>query len=163
MDRTTIAQLFADADQFGGTNVTCAGWVMSFRDMKNFGFLTVNDGSCFKSLQVVMNRETLDCYDEIAAIGMGSAVIVKGLLELTPERPQPFELKAESIEVEGACAPDYPLQKKRTSVEFLRTIQHLRGRTNLFRAVFRVRSQAAFAIHQFFHDRGFMQGHIHAG
>ena len=156
MQRTTIAQLFADADEFGGQQVTVAGWVMSVRDMKNFGFVTLNDGSCFKSLQVVMNRELLPNYDEIAHVGMGSALIVRGELKLTPEAKQPFEVQAATIEVEGASGEDYPLQKKRTTVEFLRTIQHLRPRTNLFRAVFRVRSVAAFAIHEFFQERGFV-------
>ena len=156
MQRTKIAQLYADADAFGGGEVTVCGWVMSIRDMKNFGFVTLNDGSCFKNLQVVMARETLDNYAEIAALGIGSALVVKGELKLTPEAPQPFEVQAASIEVEGASGEDYPLQKKRTSREFLRTIQHLRPRTNLFRAVFRVRSVAAFAIHRFFQERGFV-------
>ena len=156
MQRTTIAQLFADAEEFGGQQVTVAGWVMSVRDMKNFGFVTLNDGSCFKSLQVVMNRELVANYDEIAHTGMGSALIVRGELKLTPEAKQPFEVQAATIEVEGASGEDYPLQKKRTTVEFLRTIQHLRPRTNLFRAVFRVRSVAAFAIHEFFQERGFV-------
>ena len=155
MERTRIAQLFADADQLGGTVVTVAGWVRSIRDMKNFGFVVLNDGSCFKDLQVVMARD-LPNYDEIAATGVGAALSVTGTLELTPDRPQPFELKAATITVEGACAPDYPMQKKRATREFLRTQQHLRSRTNLFRAVFRVRSVAAFAIHQFFQERGFV-------
>ncbi len=155
MERTRIAQLFADADQLGGTVVTVAGWVRSIRDMKNFGFVVLNDGSCFKDLQVVMARD-LPNYDEIAATGVGAALSVTGTLELTPDRPQPFELKAATITVEGTCAPDYPMQKKRATREFLRTQQHLRSRTNLFRAVFRVRSVAAFAIHQFFQERGFV-------
>lgn len=156
MNRTTIAQLFADADTLGNSTVTVAGWIRSVRDMKNFGFVMLNDGSCFNDLQVVMKREELANYDEIAATGVGSALIVTGTLMLTPDRPQPFELQAASIEVEGAAAPDYPMQKKRQSVEFLRTQQHLRSRTNLFRAVFRVRSVAAFAIHRFFQERGFV-------
>ena len=159
MERTTIAQLFADADQLGSTTVTVAGWVRSVRDMKNFGFVMLNDGSCFKDLQVVMNREALANYDEIAATGVGSSLIVRGTLELTPERPQPFELQAAEIVVEGASAPDYPMQKKRATREFLRTQQHLRSRTNLFRAVFRVRSVAAYAIHRFFQERGFVYVH----
>ena len=156
MERTHISQLFADADALGGTTVTVAGWVRSVRDMKNFGFVMLNDGSCFKDLQVVMNREKLENYDEIAATGVGSALVVTGELVLTPERPQPFELQAAQIVVEGASAPDYPMQKKRQTREFLRTQQHLRSRTNLFRAVFRVRSVAAFAIHSFFQERGFV-------
>ncbi len=110
MERTHISQLFADADALGGTTVTVAGWVRSVRDMKNFGFVMLNDGSCFKDLQVVMNREKLENYDEIAATGVGSALVVTGELVLTPERPQPFELQAAQIVVEGASAPDYPMQ-----------------------------------------------------
>ena len=156
MDRTKIAQLYADAEALGGTSVTVAGWVRSVRDMKNFGFVTLNDGSCFRDLQIVMNRETLANYDEIAHQNVSAALVATGTLKLTPEAKQPFELTAESIRVEGTSAPDYPLQKKRATVEFLRTQQHLRPRTNLFRAVFRVRSVAAASIHRFFQDRGFL-------
>ena len=156
MDRTRIAQLYADAEELGDTQVTVAGWVRSIRDMKNFGFITLNDGSCFKDLQVVMSREALANYDEIAHQNVSAALICTGTLALTPEAKQPFELTAQTIEVEGASAPDYPLQKKRTTVEYLRTQQHLRPRTNLFRAVFRVRSVAAAAIHSFFQGRGFV-------
>ena len=156
MERTHISQLFADMEELGGTTVTVAGWVRSVRDMKNFGFVMLNDGSCFKDLQVVMKREELANYDEIAATGVGSSLVVTGTLELTPDRPQPFELQAATIRVEGASAPDYPMQKKRQTREFLRTQQHLRSRTNLFRAVFRVRSVAAYAIHSFFQERGFV-------
>ena len=156
MQRTKIAQLFADVDAFGGKEITVAGWVRSVRDMKNFGFVTLNDGSCFRDLQVVMSRETLENYDEIAAQNVSAALICRGTLKLTPEAQQPFELTAESISVEGISAPDYPLQKKRATVEFLRTQQHLRPRTNLFRAVFRIRSVAAASIHSFFQDRGFV-------
>ena len=156
MNRTRIAALYKNAAEFGDTTVTVAGWVRSIRDMKNFGFITLNDGSCFRDLQVVMNRDSLACYDQIAQQGVGAALAITGTLALTPDRPQPFELQAESIEVEGTSAPDYPLQKKRTSVEFLRTQQHLRSRTNLFRAVFRVRSVAALSIHEFFQQRGFV-------
>ena len=158
MDRTRIATLFADRDELGGTEVTVAGWVRSIRDMKNFGFVVLNDGSCFKDLQVVLNRGALgdEEYDRIIAQSVGSALSVTGTLELTPDRPQPFELQAAQIVVEGAAQPDYPMQKKRQTREFLRTQQHLRSRTNLFRAVFRVRSVAAFAIHRFFQERGFV-------
>ena len=156
MNRTKIAQLYADADALGGTTVTVAGWVRSIRDMKNFGFVTLNDGSCFKGLQVVMNREALPNYDEIAHQNVSAALVCTGTLKLTPDAPQPFELAAERIDVEGTSAPDYPLQKKRATVEFLRTQQHLRPRTNLFRAVFRIRSVAAAAIHRFFQERGFV-------
>ena len=108
MQRTKIAQLFADVDAFGGKEITVAGWVRSVRDMKNFGFVTLNDGSCFRDLQVVMSRETLENYDEIAAQNVSAALICKGTLKLTPEAQQPFELTAESISVEGISAPDYP-------------------------------------------------------
>ena len=155
MNRTRIAALYADMEELGGKQVTVAGWVRSIRDMKNFGFVTINDGSCFKDLQVVMNRESLDNYEEISHQNVGSSVIVTGKLKLTPDAPQPIEVAAQTIEVAGASAPDYPLQKKRATVEFLRTQQHLRPRTNLFRAVFRVRSTAAYAIHRFFQERGF--------
>ena len=127
--------------------------------MKNFGFIELNDGSSFKGLQVVFERESLSNYDEIAHLNVGAALIVKGKFLLTPEAKQPFELKAASITVEGGSAPEYPLQKKRHSPEFLRTIQHLRPRTNLFSAVFRVRSVAAQAVHEFFQSRGFVYVH----
>jgi asparaginyl-tRNA synthetase len=140
----------------GDSTVTVAGWVRSIRDMKNFGFVTLNDGSCFADLQVVMNRDSLADYDAVAAQNVGAALIATGTLKLTPDAKQPFELQATSIEVAGTSAPDYPLQKKRATAEFLRTQQHLRSRTNLFRAVFRVRSVAAFAIHDFFQSRGFV-------
>ena len=156
MERLRVAELFARAEELGGQEVTVAGWVRSVRDMKNFGFVMLNDGSCFKDLQVVMNRETVGNYEEVAAAGTGSALIVHGVLELTPDRPQPFELQAASIEIAGAAGEDYPLQKQRQPIEFLRTVQHLRPRTNLFRAVFRVRSVAALAIHEFFQNRGFV-------
>ncbi|WP_019239688.1 MULTISPECIES: asparagine--tRNA ligase [Enorma] len=156
MNRTKIAQLYAQAEELGGSTVTVAGWIKSVRDMKNFGFVTVNDGSCFRDLQIVMNRETLANYDDIAHQNVSAAISATGTLKLTPDAPQPFELTAESIEVVGPSAPDYPLQKKRATVEFLRTQQHLRPRTNLFRAVFRIRSVAAAAIHRFFQERGFV-------
>lgn len=156
MKRTKISELYATSNAYASKEITICGWVRSIRDMKNFGFVTLNDGSCFNDLQVVMGREELANYDEIASQNVGAALVVKGLLKLTPEAPQPFELLASHIAVEGVSSPDYPLQKKRTSPEFLRTIQHLRPRTNLFRAVYRVRSVAAFAIHDFFQSRGFL-------
>ena len=156
MTRTTIASIFADADRLGGQTLTVAGWARSIRDSKAVGFVALNDGSCFANLQVVLDRGTLPNYDEMAGQNVGAALIVTGTLVLTPEAQQPFELKATEIAVEGPSAPDYPLQKKRHTVEFLRTIQHLRPRTNLFSAVFRVRSVAAFAVHEFFQTRGFV-------
>ena len=156
MKRVKIAQIFADPSVFAGKSITVCGWVRTVRDMKNFGFIELNDGSNFKPLQVVFARDTLENYDEIARQNVGAALIVQGVLELTPEAKQPFELKAESVQVEGVSTPDYPLQKKRHSAEYLRTIQHLRPRTNLFSAVFRVRSVAAQAVHEFFQNRGFV-------
>ena len=159
MERQKISGIYADAAAFADREITVCGWVRTVRDMKNFGFVELNDGSSHKSLQVVLERGNLSNYDEIARQNVGAALIVKGTLVLTPEAKQPFELKAREIMVEGASTPDYPLQKKRHSVEFLRTIQHLRPRTNLFSAVFRVRSVAAAAIHEFFQQRGFVYVH----
>ena len=159
MSYTKIAAIYADSETLSGQTVTVGGWARTIRDMKNFGFVELNDGSCFKNLQVVMEAGTLANYAEIASQNVGAALIVTGTVVLTPEAKQPLELKATSIEVEGTSTPDYPLQKKRHSVEFLRTIQHLRPRTNLFSAAFRVRSVAAYAIHQFFQEQGFVYVH----
>jgi len=159
MERTAIAAIFADQERLGGQNVTVMGWARTIRDMKTFGFIELNDGSCFKNLQVVMDANVLDNFKEIAGQNVGAALIVKGEVVLTPEAKQPLEVKASSIAVEGPSTPDYPLQKKRHSVEYLRSIQHLRPRTNLFSAAFRVRSVAAHAIHCFFQDRGFVYVH----
>ena len=156
MKHQKIAGIFADASAFDGQKIRVCGWVRTVRDLKNFGFIELNDGSCFKSLQVVFERGSLNNYDEISKQNVGAALIVDGTLVLTPEAKQPFELKADAITVEGTSTPDYPLQKKRHSVEFLRTIQHLRPRTNLFSATFRVRSVAAQAVHEFFQSRGFV-------
>lgn len=156
MKRTRIAQLYADQTQFGGAHVTVAGWVRSIRDMKDIAFITLNDGSCFKNLQIVMDRTKLDNYSNVASQGVGASLIISGDVVLTPQRPQPLELHAQSITVAGTSGPDYPLQKQHQSREFLRTVQHLRPRTNLFRAVFRIRSVAAYAIHTFFQNRGFV-------
>ena len=159
LKHTKIAHIYADAQSFGDKEITVCGWARTIRDMKNFGFIELNDGSCFKSLQIVLEREKLSNYDEIARQNVGAAFIAHGRLVLTPDAKQPFELKADEVVLEGASSPDYPLQKKRHSVEFLRTIQHLRPRTNLFSATFRVRSVAAQAVHEFFRDRGFMYIH----
>ena len=159
MERVKISFIYADAKKYEGKSITVCGWARTIRDMKNFGFITLNDGSCFKPLQVVFERVTLANYEEIAKQNVGAALICEGVLVLTPEAPQPFELKARKITVEGISTPDYPLQKKRHSLEYLRTIQHLRPRTNLFSAVFRVRSVAAQAIHEFFQSRGFVYVH----
>ena len=159
MKRTVIAKLFADPAAYAGKEVTVCGWARTIRDMKNFGFIELNDGSCFKNLQVVMEAANLNNFDEIAGQNVGAALIVKGELVLTPDAPQPIEVKAAEIVVEGPSTPDYPLQKKRHTVEFLRTIQHLRPRTNLFSAVFRIRSAAAHAVHCYFQDQGFVYVH----
>ncbi len=159
MKRTRIVEIWNSPEAFAGRQLTVCGWVRTVRDMKNFGFAELNDGSSFKGVQVVFERQTLPNYDEIAKLNVGAALVVEGELVLTPEAKQPFELKATSIAVEGLSAGDYPLQKKRHSVEFLRTIQHLRPRTNLFSAVFRVRSVAAQAVHDFFQSRGFVYIH----
>ena len=156
MEQIKIAAIYADSERYSGRELTVCGWARTIRDMKTFGFAELNDGSCFRNLQVVMNAETLSNYKEIAAQNVGAALIVRGTVVLTPEAKQPLELQASEIEVEGISSPDYPLQKKRHSVEFLRTIQHLRPRTNLFSAVFRVRSAAAYAVHEFFQSRGFV-------
>ena len=156
MERMKIATLFADKETLGGKEITVCGWARTIRDMKTFGFIELNDGSCFTNLQVVMDANVLSNYKEIAAQNVGAALIVRGTVVLTPEAKQPLEINASSIEVEGKSTPDYPLQKKRHSVEFLRTIQHLRPRTNLFSAAFRVRSVAAYAVHEFFQNRGFV-------
>ena len=159
MDKIKVAAIFADSQHYADQTVTVGGWARTIRDMKTFGFIELNDGSCFKNLQVVMDANVLDNYKEIASQNVGAALIVKGTVVLTPEAKQPLEIKAESIVVEGVSSPEYPLQKKRHSVEYLRTIAHLRPRTNLFSAVFRVRSVAAHAIHTFFQDRGFVYVH----
>ena len=159
MDRMKIAAIFADQDQLGGKEITVCGWARTIRDMKTFGFIELNDGSCFRNLQVVMEAAALSNYADIASQNVGAALIVTGTVVLTPEAKQPLELKAAEIAVEGRSTPDYPLQKKRHSVEFLRTIQHLRPRTNLFSATFRVRSAAAYAVHEFFQSRGFVYVH----
>ena len=159
MQRTTIKQLYRQTEEFGGRQVTLCGWVKTLRDSKAFGFIELNDGSFFKNCQVVFERETLSNYDEIARQNVGASLVVTGTLVLTPENRQPYEVKAEKIEVMGASSPDYPLQKKRHSMEFLREIAYLRPRTNTFSAVFRIRSEAAFAIHKFFNERGFVYVH----
>ena len=159
MQRTTIRQLYAAAETYGGKEVTVMGWARTVRDSKAFGFIELNDGSFFKNCQIVIEREGLANYDEIAHQNVGASLVVRGTVVLTPENRQPFEIKARSVEVMGASAPDYPLQKKRHSMEFLREIAYLRPRTNTFGAVFRIRSEAAFAIHSFFNERGFVYVH----
>ncbi len=159
MKRQFIKDLYENTAEYAGKTVTLGGWVRNLRDSKAFGFIDLNDGSYFKSAQVVFEREKISNYDEIAKQNIGAALIVTGVVELTPTMKQPFEIKAVSVEVEGTSTPEYPLQPKRHSVEFLREQAYLRPRTNLFSAVFRVRSEVAYAIHNFFHSRGFVYVH----
>ena len=159
MSYTKIAKIFADSEALSGQTVSVGGWVRTIRDLKGFGFIELNDGSFFKNIQIVFEAERLKNYEEISKQNVGAALIIKGLLVETPEAKQPFEVKATQIDVEGTSTPDYPLQKKRHSVEFLREIAYLRPRTNLFSATFRVRSLIAMAIHEFFQGKGFVYTH----
>ena len=158
MEITGLRDIFLSKEEFFDTEVTVSGWVRSNRDSKNFGFLTISDGTFFTPLQVVYH-DNMANFNEIAKLGVGAAVIVTGRLLATPDAKQDFELQATVVSVEGDTLPDYPLQKKRHSLEYLRTIPHLRPRTNTFQAVFRIRSQIAFAIHSFFQERGFVYVH----
>lgn len=158
MELTNIREIFRNKDKFADKEVTIGGWVRSNRNSKNFGFIVVNDGTFFEPIQVVYGNG-LDNYDEVGKIHVGAAIIVRGTLVLTPDAKQPFEIQAAEVTVEGASTPDYPLQKKRHTFEYLRTISHLRPRTNTFEAVFRVRSLCAYAIHKFFQERDFVYVH----
>lgn len=158
MQRTYIKQIFRSSSQFGGKTITIAGWIRNLRVSKAFGFIELNDGSFFKNIQVVF-EEGLKNFDEISRLNIGASVSITGELVLTPEAKQPFELKAHSVSVEGTSTPEYPIQPKRHSMEFLRSVAHLRPRTNTFSAVFRIRSLAAYAIHKFFNERGFVYVH----
>ena len=158
MKLTDIRDLFKHTEEYAGKTVTVGGWLRSRRDSKTFGFLVVNDGTFFEPLQVVYT-DALDNYGDVSKLNVGAAVIVTGELILTPEAKQPFEVHAAKVEIEGQSAPDYPLQKKRHSFEYLRTITHLRPRTNTFQAVFRVRSLIAYAIHKFFTEHDFVYVH----
>ena len=158
MDLVTVREIYKDRESFLDKKVSVGGWVKSIRDSKTFGFIVLSDGSYFETLQIVYH-DTMDNFDEISKLNVGAAVIVTGTLVSTPQAKQPFEIQADTVEVEGASAPDYPLQKKRHSFEYLRTISHLRPRTNTFQAVFRVRSLIAYAIHQYFQERDFVYVH----
>ncbi len=158
MELINVRDIFRDRKKYENTEVTIGGWVRSNRNSKNFGFIVVNDGTFFEPIQVVYGNG-LENYDEIGKINVGAAVIVRGRLIPTPEAKQPFEIQAAEVIIEGASTPDYPLQKKRHTFEYLRTISHLRPRTNTFEAVFRVRSLCAYAIHQFFQERDFVYVH----
>ena len=155
MQLTTVKELFAQSEKYLNTEVEVGGWIRSIRDSKAFGFIVLNDGTCFDTLQIVYH-DTMDNFAEVSKLNVGAAVIVKGMLVPTPEAKQPFEIQATEVVVEGPSSSDYPLQKKRHTFEYLRTISHLRPRTNTFQAVFRVRSMAAYAIHKFFQEQGFV-------
>ena len=159
MDLNTVKSIYRSTADYANKEVTLGGWIRTMRVSKNFGFIELNDGSFFKNIQIVFEADNLSNYAEITKLGVGAAIIVKGLLVETPEAKQPFEVKAQEIAIEGTSTPDYPLQKKRHSVEFLRQIAYLRPRTNMFSATFRVRSLIAYAIHQFFQEKGFVYAH----
>jgi asparaginyl-tRNA synthetase len=159
MTRIQIADLYSFPEKYADREINVSGWCRSVRASNAFGFIVLNDGSSFNSLQLVIEKDAVDNYNEIAAQNTGASIAVCGTFCLTPEARQPFELKAAKVSVLGSSSPDYPLQNKKHSMEFLRSIAHLRPRTNTFNAVFRVRSQAAFAIHKFFNERGFVYVH----
>ena len=158
MNLVTVRDIYRRREEYLGKEISIGGWVRSVRDSKSFGFIVVSDGTFFETLQVVYHDDLAN-FDEISHMNVGTAIIVKGTLVATPEAKQPFEIQATEVTVEGASSSDYPLQKKRHSVEYLRTISHLRPRTNTFQAVFRVRSLIAYAIHQFFQERDFVYVH----
>ncbi len=158
MDLITVRELYRNREEYLDKEISVGGWVRSVRGSKAFGFVVVSDGSYFDTLQIVYH-DTLANFAQISKLNVGAAIIVNGTLVATPDAKQPFEIQAAEVFVEGASAPDYPLQKKRHSLEFLRTINHLRPRTNTFQAVFRVRSLIAYAIHQYFQERDFVYVH----
>ena len=157
--KTEVKELFKSYGELDGKEIIISGWVRTIRDSKVFGFIELNDGTFFKNVQIVFEAGNINNYAEVAALNVGASLTVTGTLVNTPESKQPFEIKAKNIVIEGVSSPDYPLQPKRHSFEYLRQIAHLRPRSNTFSAVFRVRSLVAFAIHQFFNDRGFVYVH----
>ena len=159
MIRTQIKEIYNISDNFAGKSITVAGWTRSIRSSASVGFIELNDGSFFKTLQIVFENEKIENYNIIASQNVGTSFIITGKIILTPNSKQPFEMNAEKIEIEGTSTPEYPLQKKRHSPEFLREIAHLRPRTNLYSAVFKIRSVAAYAIHKFFNERNFVYIH----
>ncbi len=159
MKRIELKEIHKAPEKFADAAVTVCGWVKTLRDSKAFGFIEINDGGFFKNTQIVFEEKNIANYKEIASLNVGAAIVVEGTVVLTPEMKQPFEIKAKKIEIEGTSTSDYPLQKKRHSAEFLRTIAHLRPRANTYNAVFRVRSVAAYAIHKFFQENGFCYVH----
>ncbi len=158
MNLTSVRELYRNREAYLGKEITVGGWLRSIRDSKTFGFLVLHDGTFFETLQIVYS-DALENFSEINRLNVGAAVIVRGTLVATPQAKQPFEIQAKEVTVEGTSTPDYPMQKKRHTMEYLRTVPHLRARTNTFQAVFRVRSLAAYAIHQFFQERGFVYVH----
>jgi asparaginyl-tRNA synthetase len=158
MNALRIKHLYSNTSNYIDHTIELSGWIRTVRDNKNFGFIDFNDGSTIKNLQIIIDGKLCN-FDEIIKLGVGSAITIKGMLKKSPNEKQPFELSAESITIEGTSPPEYQLQKKRHTMEFLRTISHLRPRTNTFSAVFRVRSLMSHAIHQFFQDRGFVYVH----
>lgn len=158
MDLVEIRELYRNKEQYIGKKITVGGWVRSVRDSKTFGFIVLNDGTYFDTLQIVYH-DTMENFAAVSKLNVGSAIIITGELVATPEAKQPFEIQAEKVEIEGTSTSDYPLQKKRHTLEYLRTITHLRPRTNTFQAVFRVRSLIAYAIHRYFQDRDFVYVH----
>ena len=159
MERVEIKKLYRNTKDYAGNDVKVFGWIRNIRDSKVFGFIELNDGSFFKSVQVVFEENIVSNFADVAKLNIGSSIFVEGTLVETPDAKQPFEIKAKTIEIEGTSTPDYPLQNKRHTFEYLRDIAHLRPRTNTFSAVFRVRSQVAFAIHKFFQEKGFVYVH----
>ena len=158
MNLLSIREIFRNKEQYLDKEIEIGGWVRSIRDSKTFGFIVLNDGTYFEPIQVVYN-DGMDNFAEVSKLNVGAALIVKGTLVATPQAKQPFEIQAKEVFVEGTSTPDYPLQKKRHTLEYLRTITHLRARTNTFQAVFRVRSLCAYAIHKFFQERDFVYVH----
>ena len=158
MELVSIRELYHEKEKYVGKKITVGGWVRSIRDSKTFGFIVLSDGSFFETLQIVY-ADALPNFEQISKLNVGSALIIMGTLVETPQAKQPFEIQAEEICIEGESTADYPMQKKRHSFEYLRTIAHLRPRTNTFQAVFRVRSLIAYAIHQFFQERDFVYVH----
>ena len=159
MNLVKIKDIYRNTPAYANKEVVLGGWIRTMRISKNFGFIELNDGSFFKNIQIVLEESALSNYNEISKQNVGAALLITGVLVETPEAKQPFEVKASQIEVEGTSLAEYPLQKKKHSFEFLRTIAHLRPRTNTFSATFRVRSLVAYAVHQFFQERGFVYVH----
>ena len=158
MELITVREIYRNKEEYIGKQIQVGGWIRSIRDSKAFGFIVLSDGSFFEPLQIVYH-DTMDNFAQVSKLNVGSAIIVTGTLVATPQAKQPFEIQADTVEIEGMSTPDYPLQKKRHSFEYLRTISHLRPRTNTFQAVFRVRSIIAYAIHKFFQERDFVYVH----